>query len=71
MKGIGINIIRQWTPSLARKTLACTQKTLAIRLKNINMINSPSTIMLGVTIFKMFLSSKVKKRVSKFFIYYI
>lgn len=63
MQETGFGLLSQWTPSIAMKSMTCVEKALPIRLKHIQLINSPRGIMAAVAILKMFLGSKMRKRI--------
>ena len=65
MKDVGISVLSQWTPALAKKVIKCFEKGLPVRVKGNHILNTPSGFETAFTIFKQFLPDKLKKRVRK------
>ncbi|KAJ2953518.1 hypothetical protein O0L34_g1121 [Tuta absoluta] len=63
MKDLGMNVITQWTPALAKKVITCFEKALPVRIKGNHMLNTPSGFETAFTIFKTFIGDKMKKRI--------
>ncbi|KAI8427671.1 hypothetical protein MSG28_002135 [Choristoneura fumiferana] len=63
LKGVGINIISQWTPALAKKATSCYEKAFPVRVRSTYIINTPSGFEAPYAILKTFLSEKLKKRI--------
>lgn len=66
MDKTGFLVLTQWNPFIARKSLICSEGALAVRIKSLNIINSPRGINAAITIFRMFLSTKLKNRIQVF-----
>lgn len=64
MRNVGVSVLSQWTPALAKKVITCFEKALPVRLKSNHIINTPTGFEAAYIIFKAFLGEKLKKRVS-------
>lgn len=63
MKDVGISVLSQWTPALAKKVISSFEKGLPIRVKGAHILNTPVGFETAFAIFKAFLTDKLKKRV--------
>ncbi|CAK1603325.1 unnamed protein product [Parnassius mnemosyne] len=63
MKNVGVNVLSQWTPALAKKVITCFEKALPVRLKSNHILNTPIGFDTAYSIFKAFLGEKLKKRI--------
>ncbi|KAI5641591.1 CRAL/TRIO domain-containing protein [Phthorimaea operculella] len=63
MKDLGMSVLTQWTPALAKKAITCFEKALPVRIKGNHILNTPPGFETAFTIFKTFLGEKMKKRV--------
>ncbi|XP_068620794.1 uncharacterized protein [Battus philenor] len=63
IKNVGVNVLSQWTPALAKKVITCFEKALPVRLKSNHILNTPTGFEAAYTIFKAFLGEKLKKRI--------
>ncbi|XP_053623850.1 uncharacterized protein LOC128682872 [Plodia interpunctella] len=63
MKDVGVSILSQWTPALAKKVISCFEKALPVRMRSTHMLNTPTGFEAAYTIFKTFLGEKLKKRI--------
>lgn len=68
MDKAGLIVLTQWNPFLARKSFICSEGALAVRVKSYNVINSPKGINAAITILRMFLTAKLKNRVTNDFL---
>uniref|UniRef100_A0A2A4JCS0 CRAL-TRIO domain-containing protein n=1 Tax=Heliothis virescens TaxID=7102 RepID=A0A2A4JCS0_HELVI len=64
MKDVGISVLSQWTPALAKKAITCFEKALPVRVKGNHILNTPTGFDTAYTILKTFLGEKLKKRIS-------
>ncbi|CAH2066478.1 unnamed protein product, partial [Iphiclides podalirius] len=63
MRNVGVNVLSQWTPALAKKVITCFEKALPVRLKSNHILNTPTGFEAAYTILKAFLGEKLKKRI--------
>lgn len=63
MKDVGISVLSQWTPALAKKVISCFEKGLPVRVRGNHILNTPAGFETAFTIFKAFLGDKIKKRI--------
>ncbi|XP_049866600.1 uncharacterized protein LOC126367214 [Pectinophora gossypiella] len=63
MQGVGVNILSQWTPALAKKVITSFEKALPVRVRSNHMLNTPTGFEAAYTVFKAFLGEKLKKRI--------
>ncbi|XP_075992120.1 alpha-tocopherol transfer protein-like [Anticarsia gemmatalis] len=63
LKDVGITVLSQWTPALAKKIISCFEKALPVRMKINHILNTPVGFETAYTIFKSFLGEKLKKRI--------
>ncbi|XP_059059454.1 alpha-tocopherol transfer protein-like [Achroia grisella] len=63
MKDVGVGILSQWTPALAKKAIACFEKALPVRVRGNHILNTPSGFETAFAILKTFLGEKLKKRI--------
>ncbi|CAB3231193.1 unnamed protein product [Arctia plantaginis] len=63
MEGVGIAVLSQWTPALAKKAIYCFEKALPVRVKSNHILNTPSGFETAYSIFKSFLGEKLKQRI--------
>ncbi|KAH9645182.1 hypothetical protein HF086_005727 [Spodoptera exigua] len=63
MKDVGISVLSQWTPALAKKVISSFEKGLPIRVKGAHILNTPGGFETAFKIFKAFLTDKLKKRI--------
>ncbi|KAJ8729546.1 hypothetical protein PYW08_001127 [Mythimna loreyi] len=63
MENVGISVLSQWTPALAKKIITCFERALPVRLKGNHILNTPIGFETAYTIFKTFLGEKLKKRI--------
>ncbi|XP_072936587.1 uncharacterized protein [Epargyreus clarus] len=63
IKGIGMGLVSQWTPTLAKKIITCFEKAIPLRLKSIHLLNTPPGLETAYAIFRAFLGEKLKKRI--------
>ncbi|KAM3959080.1 LOW QUALITY PROTEIN: retinol-binding protein pinta-like [Aphomia sociella] len=61
MKDVGIGILSQWTPTLA-KIISCFEKALPVRVKGNHIINTPTGFETAYAILRRFLG-EIKKRI--------
>lgn len=64
MKGVGISVLSQWTPTLAKKAISCFEKAFPVRVRSNYIISTPAGFEAAYAILKTFLGEKFKKRVS-------
>ncbi|XP_050361954.1 alpha-tocopherol transfer protein-like [Nymphalis io] len=60
--GLDLNILSQWTPSLAKKCVTIFEKALPVRVKSSHIFNISSGYESAYNLLKIFLSEKLKKR---------
>ncbi|KAL4715158.1 hypothetical protein ACJJTC_012205 [Scirpophaga incertulas] len=63
MNNVGVSILSQWTPALAKKSISCFEKALPVRVKSNHILNTPTGFEAAFTILKTFLGEKLKKRI--------
>ncbi|KPJ11745.1 Alpha-tocopherol transfer protein-like [Papilio machaon] len=63
IKNVGVNVLSQWTPALAKKVITCFEKALPVRLKSNHILNTPTGFEAAYSLFKAFLGEKLKKRI--------
>lgn len=66
LKGVGISVIAQWTPAVAKKVTSCLEKAMPARQRATHILNTPTGFEAAYTIFRKLLSDKFKKRVSTY-----
>ncbi|KOB73495.1 Uncharacterized protein OBRU01_10660 [Operophtera brumata] len=44
MKDVGVNMLSQWTPALAKKTITCFEKAMPIRVRGNHFLNTPPVL---------------------------
>ncbi|OWR54442.1 hypothetical protein KGM_214234 [Danaus plexippus plexippus] len=62
MKGVGINILSQWTPTIAKKLIFLIEKALPVRMKSSHVIYIPPGFEAAYNLFKAFVADKIKQR---------
>ncbi|XP_061707086.1 retinol-binding protein pinta-like [Cydia pomonella] len=63
MKGVGISVLSQWTPTLAKKAISCFEKAFPVRVRSNYIISTPAGFEAAYAILKTFLGEKLKKRI--------
>ncbi|KAL0849060.1 hypothetical protein ABMA28_013422 [Loxostege sticticalis] len=63
MKGVGVSVLSQWTPAMAKKVVSSFEKALPVRVRGNHILNTPTGFEAAYTIFKTFLGEKLKKRI--------
>ncbi|CAH0603264.1 unnamed protein product [Chrysodeixis includens] len=63
LKDVKFGVLSQWTPALAKKVMSSFEKALPIRVKGTHILNTPIGFETAYTIFKTFLTDKLKKRI--------
>ncbi|CAH0404713.1 unnamed protein product [Chilo suppressalis] len=63
MKNVGVAVLSQWTPAMAKKAISSFQNSLPVRVKSNHIMNTPMGFEAAFTILKSFLGEKLKKRI--------
>ncbi|XP_063839117.1 uncharacterized protein LOC135088160 [Ostrinia nubilalis] len=63
MKGVGVSVLSQWTPALAKKAVSTFEKALPVRVRANHILNTPTGFEAAYNIFRTFLGEKLKKRI--------
>ncbi|CAG9784537.1 unnamed protein product [Diatraea saccharalis] len=63
MKNVGVAVLSQWTPAMAKKAISCFEKSLPVRVKSNHILNTPMGFEAAFTILKTFLGEKLKNRI--------
>ncbi|XP_023953649.1 uncharacterized protein LOC112057396 [Bicyclus anynana] len=66
LKGAGLNIFTQWTPTVAKQVLTMVEKALPVRMRSCHILHTPPGFEAGYALLKAFISEKFTER---FFVY--